>query len=127
MICPWCDTEYPIEFFEEHHLNHIHEDDRPENKIMICVKCHNRHHKECGYDTVILKKNDVTPKTLLDEMVKIDREEFLKIYRETRRSVFKFDIDDSNKQLESWVETNGKLPYEGKPSKGFSWKASDEK
>jgi len=127
MICPWCDTEYPIEFFEEHHLNHIHEDDRPENKIMICVKCHKRHHKESGYDTVILKKNDVTPKTLEEMMVQIDREVFLKVYREHQEDAFKNNIDrDQEGKLKEWIENNGKTLFCGQRYMGFGWKGNQE-
>jgi hypothetical protein len=79
--CPWCNTEYPEEFFEEHHLNHIHEDDSEENRIVICVKCHKRHHRESGYDTIIVKKNSFVPKTLTEEMVSIERNVFLQEYR----------------------------------------------
>ena len=79
--CPWCNTEYPEEFFEEHHLNHIHEDDSEENRIIICVKCHKRHHRESGYDTIIVKKNSVVVKTLKEEMASIERSIFLQEYR----------------------------------------------
>jgi hypothetical protein len=80
-LCPWCNTEYPEEFFEEHHINHIHEDDSEENRITICVKCHKRHHRESGYDTVIVKKNSTVPKTLMEEMVIIERGVFLQEYK----------------------------------------------
>jgi hypothetical protein len=80
-LCPWCNTEYPEEFFEVHHINHIHEDDSPENRITICVKCHKRHHRESGYDTVIIKKNSFVPKTLMEEMISIERIVFLQEYR----------------------------------------------
>lgn len=121
MICPWCEEDYPVEFFEEHHLNHIHEDDRPENKINICVKCHKRHHKECGYDTVIIKKSDFIPKTLEEQMAQIDREVFLQTYRESRKNVFDEDIRNNDDKLYEWVKNNEKTPYCGKPDKGFSW------
>jgi len=98
-LCPWCNTEYPDEFFEEHHKNHIHEDNSSENLIEICVKCHKRHHCESGYDTVILKKNDVKPRTLEDEMIAIDREEFLKVYRERQSGIFK-NLLQQHKKIE---------------------------
>lgn len=108
-LCPWCNTEYPNEFFEEHHKNHIHEDNSPENLIDICVKCHKRHHFESGYDTVILKKNDVKPRTLEDEMIAIDREEFLKAYRNRQGGIFKdkmkliVKLDDD---ITTWAKSN---------------------
>jgi len=122
MFCPWCEKDYPDEFFEEHHLNHIHEDDRPENKIMICVKCHMRHHKECGYDTVIIKKSDYIPKTLEDQMAQIDREVFLKVYREHQEKAFKNNIDrDQDGKIKEWVENDGKILFVGESYNGFSW------
>jgi hypothetical protein len=109
-----------LNFFEEHHLNHIHEDDRPENKIMICVRCHNRHHKECGYDTVILKKNNIKPKTLEEQMVQIDREEFLKSYREKENDVFRCNIgEQNNNALQEWVKNNATKPFIGVLNMGF--------
>jgi len=115
-LCPWCNTEYPNEFFEEHHKNHIHEDNSPENLIDICVKCHKRHHFESGYDTVILKKNDVKPRTLEDEMIAIDREEFLKAYRERQGKVFS-DKMQSTEELEedlaNWIKDDIHEPFCG--------------
>lgn len=87
-LCPWCSIEYPVEFFEDHHKNHIHEDNSEGNVINICVKCHRRHHIESGYDTVILKKDTVKPRTLEDLMLDIDRDEFLKEYREYKGKIF---------------------------------------
>ncbi len=89
--------------------NHIHEDNSPENLIEICVKCHKRHHFESGYDTVILKKNEVKPRTLEDEMVAIDREEFLKVYRERQSGIFKDKMGttkESEEDLIKWVRNN---------------------
>ena len=88
MICPWCDRDYPVEFFETHHKNHVHNDDRPENRISICVKCHQRHHRESGYDTIIIKKDEYNPKTLEELMADITREEFLKAFRIHQSNVF---------------------------------------
>jgi hypothetical protein len=113
MFCPWCEKDYPDEFFEEHHLNHIHEDNRPENKIDICVKCHKRHHKESGYDTVIIKKSDYIPKTLEEQMAQIDREVFLKVYRSSQENMFINTINRKDKQeeIKKWVESEGKTPF----------------
>jgi Zn-finger protein len=124
MICPWCDEDYPVEFFEEHHLNHIHADDRPENKINICVKCHIRHHRESGYDTIILKKSDVTPKTLEEQMAQIDREVFLKVYREYQERVFNTTINrvDKEETINNWLGNGAKTPFVGVKDIGFNWK-----
>lgn len=124
MICPWCEEDYPVEFFEEHHLNHIHEDDRPENKINICVKCHMRHHKECGFDTIIIKKSDFIPKTLEEQMAQIDREVFLKVYRQSQETMFINNIDREDKEevIKKWVESGAKTPFVGiNKSYGFNW------
>ena len=128
MICPWCEKDFPVEFFEEHHLNHIHEDDRPENKITICVKCHKRHHKESGYDTVILKKNNVTPKTLEEQMAQIDREVFLKVYREKQEDVFRCNINEQNNNvLQKWIKDNAITSFVGMLNMGFMGIISNKK
>jgi hypothetical protein len=127
-LCPWCNTEYPIEFFEEHHKNHIHEDNSSENVIEICVKCHKRHHFESGYDTVILKKDFVKPRTLKDELVQIDREEFLKAYRERQCKVFKHNLDatkDVEEDISKWIEIGGKDLFVGKGDLGFRFTKDD--
>ena len=124
-LCPWCNTEYPEEFFEEHHRNHIHEDNSPENIIIICVKCHKRHHFESGYDTVILKKDFVKPRTLNDELIQIDREEFLKAYRGRQNLVFMNNfnaIKDVEEHLKKWVEDGANSPFSGKSNSGFNYK-----
>ena len=129
MLCPWCEKEYPDEFFEEHHKNHIHEDNRPENKIMICVKCHTRHHKECGYDTVIIKKDEYKPKTLEEQMAQIDREVFLVSYREYQKSVFDYNIKrnaDNNNDLIKWISDGAKSPFHGIPNPGFRYRERDD-
>lgn len=129
MICPWCEEDYPVEFFEEHHLNHIHEDDRPENKINICVKCHKRHHKECGYDTVIIKKSEFIPKTLEEQMAQIDREVFLKVYRQSQETMFINNINREDKEevIRKWVEGGAKTPFVGiNKSSGFNWKGNNK-
>ena len=130
MLCPWCEKEYPDEFFEEHHKNHIHEDNRPENKIIICVKCHTRHHKECGYDTVIIKKDEYKPKTLEEQMAQIDREVFLVSYREYQKKVFDENISSNGKKkenLEKWIESDGSNPFKGERYSGFNWVGEDKK
>lgn len=30
----------------EHHINHIHEDNRPKNRCLVHRDCHKRHHRE---------------------------------------------------------------------------------
>ena len=127
MICPRCNVDYPSEFFEDHHhKNHIHNDDSEENIITICVKCHKRHHFESGYDTVIIKKDVFEPKTLQDKMIEINREEFLKRYRERQSSVFN-ELIRSNKKLEGdikiWIESNGVGIFDADIQKiGFEFK-----
>jgi Zn-finger protein len=111
MICPWCNTEYPIEFFEVHHKNHIHNDDSDGNTITICLKCHKRHHSESGYDTVILKKDQVSPRTITDDMIAISREEFLKAYRQNQYEVFKHITDKGIEELMGWVDNGASTPY----------------
>jgi hypothetical protein len=115
-FCPWCNTEYPEEFFEVHHLNHIHEDDSEENRITICVKCHKRHHRESGYDTVIIKKNSFVPKTLMEEMVIIERSVFLQEYRRYAEKKMTNQLgkmynspDERYKELLEWIEKDGKI------------------
>jgi hypothetical protein len=112
--CPWCNNEYPEEFFEEHHLNHIHEDDSEENRIIICVKCHKRHHRESGYDTIIVKKNSFVPKTLKEEMVSIERSVFLQEYRKYTEAKMKREMEklyggekEKRKELLKYIEEDG--------------------
>jgi hypothetical protein len=117
MICPRCNTDYPVEFFEEHHKNHIHNDNSEGNVVVICVKCHKRHHMESGYDTIILKKDSYQPRTLEDIMVEIDREEFLKAYRGRLVRIFNQSIIQSQEIDESlleWIKSNPDKPIDMK-------------
>jgi len=107
-LCPWCNTEYPEEFFEEHHINHIHEDDSEENRITICVKCHKRHHRESGYDTIIVKK------TLIEEMISIERGVFIQEYRGYAEKKMKCQLEklygserERCTKILEWIEKNG--------------------
>jgi hypothetical protein len=114
MICPWCDGDYPVEFFGIHHRNHIHNDDRPENQILICAKCHQRHHKESGYDTIIIKKDEYKPKTMEELMIDIDREEFLKSYRTHQAISFGRNLDIQKDPLSAWIKEGCSKPFIGK-------------
>lgn len=86
--CEWCNRELDDEFVEVHHRNHIHEDDRPENRVEICIKCHQRHHRETGYDTIIIKKGEYKPKTLEDDVQEITRRVFLQNYEKEITRLF---------------------------------------
>lgn len=119
--CPWCNNEYPEEFFEEHHLNHIHDDDSEENRIVICVKCHKRHHRESGYDTIIIKKNSFVTKTLLEEMVSIERDVFLQKYRRYSEKKMSSELvelytsgieNEKCKTLSEWIEKDADTPLD---------------
>lgn len=114
MICPWCDLDYPVEFFETHHRNHVHNDDRPENQILICVKCHKRHHFESGYDTIIIKKDEYKPKTMEELMIDIDREAFLKKYRENQEALFHEALlcKLGKETLTKWISDNASHSFE---------------
>lgn len=80
MICPWCNKEQPEEIFQNHHKNHIHTDDTPENVIRICYVCHQRHHRESGYDTIIVKRGAYVKPTLEDEFEEITHKKILELY-----------------------------------------------